>query len=249
MKKAQNLIEVSLVLVLVVVVSLSLWPLFNNQKTKLAELSESNINTQSISGRKIQLKNNVLGLAGEMGLVINNNKTPSDILNDVGDKIGKMAASGADASKIKEYEERYNALVNEQAAINALNLTVNDNKMIAGATGGKVSGSTTVSLSNTSQGLGSTTGNLPTSGSTNGSTTNPPIVSVTGMNAGGNKIVGAINGDNKINNDKYAPPPTPGTINNENRPTIQTQLKIEGAGSLATDTLEEKRQAETTTKP
>jgi uncharacterized protein (UPF0333 family) len=47
MKKAQSMIEVSLILFLVVAVSLVVWPLINNQKTKLANLSKTSINSQS----------------------------------------------------------------------------------------------------------------------------------------------------------------------------------------------------------
>lgn len=168
MKKAQSMIEISLILVLVVVISLALWPMFNNEKTKLAELSKSNVSTQSISGRQVQLKNNALDLASEMGLTINPNDNLQAILDKVNqanmNKVKDLAkASGAtftdkatvgenlnaielsagtsssEFAQIASYNEKYTALVNEKAAIKASNITVNDNTTIAGAQGGKVS--------------------------------------------------------------------------------------------------------------
>ncbi len=164
MKKAQNLIEVSLILVLIVAVSLSLWPMFNNQKTKLANLSKSNVSTQSISGRQVQLKNNALELASAMGLTIN----PSDDLQTILDKIGQAnldkakelakttgatvsnnagidtmelsgVASSSEFAQIASNNEKYTALVNEKKAIDASAVTINDNTTIAGAKGGRVS--------------------------------------------------------------------------------------------------------------
>lgn len=168
MKKAQNLIEVSLILVLVVAVSLALWPMFNNQKTKLADLSKSNVSTQSISGRQIQLKNNALDLASEMGLTINPNDNLQAILDKINqanmDKAKSLAkATGAtftdkanvdenlntielsagtnssEFAQITSYNEKYTALVKEQASLNATAITMNDNTTIAGAQGGRVS--------------------------------------------------------------------------------------------------------------
>lgn len=45
MKKAQNLIEVSLVLVLVIVVSLTTWSLFNKQTKNLVKASNVKVKT------------------------------------------------------------------------------------------------------------------------------------------------------------------------------------------------------------
>lgn len=49
MKKAQNIIEVGVLLGLVVAVSLFVWPLFNNQKLKL--VNTSNVTLIDSSGK------------------------------------------------------------------------------------------------------------------------------------------------------------------------------------------------------
>lgn len=143
MKKAQNLIEVSLILVLVVAVSLSLWPMFNNQKTKLAELSKSNVSNQSISGRQVQLKNNVLGFASDLGVTINNPNDTKAILDEIKKKIDDLSKNpNPDASQLallQTYTIKYKTLSNEQASLDATAVTMNDNPTIGGATGGKLS--------------------------------------------------------------------------------------------------------------
>lgn len=143
MKKAQSMIEVSLILVLVVVVSLALWPMFNNQKTKLAELSKSNISTQSISGRQVQLKNDALNLASNMGLTVNNPNDTKAVLDGIKKKIDDLSANpNPDASQlalIETYTNQYKELSNELASINATGVTINDNTIVTGAQGGKVS--------------------------------------------------------------------------------------------------------------
>lgn len=53
MKKAQNLIEVSGILLLVVVVSLTIWPIFNKQKMKLVNMSK--VETSGTGGNVITL--------------------------------------------------------------------------------------------------------------------------------------------------------------------------------------------------
>lgn len=181
MQKAQNLIEVSLVLVLVVVVSLALWPMFNNQKTKLAGLSKSNLSTQSISGRQIQLKNDVFDFGKTMGLTVDKNKDSDALLNEIKNKLTELTLAGAPASTIKGYEEKYTALLNEQAAIKALSITVNDNTTIASAQGGRVG---TPSASSTSSG-----------GTTSSPPTQRPLPTVAGHNAAGQRTVDAINGN------------------------------------------------------
>lgn len=193
MKKAQNLIEVSLVLVLVVVVSLALWPMFNNSKMKLAGLTKTNLSTQSISARQVQLKNNTYGLASDMGLTINENDPPSSILPRIKDKLDEQASAGANNSTTNGYNERYTALVNEQAAINALNITVNDNTTIAGAQGGKVSESGNPSVTKTTvtghyahdkidrsgDGTGASNTTTPSAPSTTGTTADSGVESST----------------------------------------------------------------------
>lgn len=142
MKKAQSMIEVSLILVLVVVVSLALWPMFNNQKTKIAELSKSNVSTQSISGRQILLKNNALDLASEMGLAVNKTKDSKAILEEIKSKIDELSKiPNPDASQlalIRTYTSQYQNLSNELASINSTSITITDNTTIAGAQGGRV---------------------------------------------------------------------------------------------------------------
>lgn len=143
MKKAQNLIEVSLILVLVVVVSLALWPMLNNQKTKLAELSKSKVSTQSISGRQIQLKNDALNFAGDMGLTVNNPNDTKAILDETKKKIDELSANpnpnASQLALLETYTNQYKKLSDELSSINAAALTINDNTTIAGAQGGKIS--------------------------------------------------------------------------------------------------------------
>lgn len=56
MKKAQNLIEVSVMLCVIVVVSIAVWPIINNQKMKLLNMSNVTLSeTSGVSGNKITL--------------------------------------------------------------------------------------------------------------------------------------------------------------------------------------------------
>lgn len=174
MKKAQNLIEVSLVLVLVVLVSVSLWPMFNNSKIKLAGLTKTNLSTQSISGRQIGLKNNALDLASSMGLTINKNEDPKTILENINTKLNEMKANaGTDTSKlaqVSDYSDKYNALSGELSSIAAAAVTTSDNTTTMGAKGGKVNDT----VANSSVPTAKQLPNSPDKTGTSGSTTTPP---------------------------------------------------------------------------
>lgn len=197
MKKAQNLIEVSLVLVLVVVVSLALWPMFNNQKTKLADISKTRLVTQSISARQIQLSNNAFDLASDMGLTINRNENPTNILNQINTRLGELNASaGADTksqSEISDYTRRYHELSNEMSSINSSAVTISDNTTVAGAQGGRVSSTSVVPSSTTTI-------------STNSSVTSTRVTGhyAEQVNTGRGAVTTGVSADSGIEESQYA---------------------------------------------
>lgn len=116
MKKAQNLIEISLILLVVVVISLAVWPMINNQKMKLANLSASNL-TQS--GTINKARSEALQLATSMGLNISSDASLADVLKAISDKKAALEAAGADSNTLASFTSSYTAILNElgQAAI------------------------------------------------------------------------------------------------------------------------------------
>lgn len=72
MKKAQNIIEIAVILCIVVAVSLTTWSIINKQKVKLVNYSKATIETAGASARKIALP---LTLPKDEG---NNDSQPSD---------------------------------------------------------------------------------------------------------------------------------------------------------------------------
>ena len=92
MKKAQNLVEVSGILLIVVAVSLMLWPIINNQKMKLTGMSSVNLTSQT---QLTSIKTNAIALASSMGLTINSNEDLQTILDKINQAIKDKALAYA----------------------------------------------------------------------------------------------------------------------------------------------------------
>lgn len=127
MKKAQSMIEVSLILVLVVVVSLALWSMFNNQKMKLANTSAS---TLTQSGTINKTKKEALELANALGLDVNNYITFADILRAIGGEIANLRLNAnmdkSELAKIDAFNNTYVSILNELGKA----LTASDNTTV-----------------------------------------------------------------------------------------------------------------------
>lgn len=128
MKKAQNLIEVSLILVLVVVVSLTLWPMLNNQKMKLINLSKVNISKTANPAPILSLSDiraKAAALSASMGLAVSNNVAIKDIMSLIISQLNQIEAmAGSDASQlaqVKEYQSKFIEIVNDLATLDAAN--------------------------------------------------------------------------------------------------------------------------------
>lgn len=209
MKKAQNLIEVSLILLLVVAVSLTLWPIFNNSKMKLAGMSTT---TLTQAGTLNKLRSEAMKLASSMGLTIsNNNDDIHTVLNKVKDKIDELENNpGSDASTIRGYNDQYTTITNELALLESSSQGGQSGSSAVGgyltaSNDGNAPGNGGGSGSSGGTDAGGSTGNVPGGSSATGST-NGSIVgssgngsgngSGTGNGSGGGTDAGGSTGNN-----------------------------------------------------
>ena len=108
-RKAQNLVEIGLLLCLLVIVSTSVWTIYNHQKTKLAALSKSSITTSAVNLNSKNynpndvVKFNPTETAGSSALTLLTPALTSDQFNAYMSRITygelKVALDGGDSQK------------------------------------------------------------------------------------------------------------------------------------------------------
>lgn len=134
MKKAQSIIEVSLILLLVVVVSLAIWPIINKQKMQLANLSQANINPQYAAAKLDNLKTQALNLGADMGLVIDKNADLTKIMEIIKGKLDEFdAGSSPNLANVSTYKSEYAAILKD---LGDLNISIAQSNNATGFTGG-----------------------------------------------------------------------------------------------------------------
>lgn len=121
MKKAQNQVEVTGILVVVVAVSLVVWPIINSQKTKLMEVASVKVpNSFNYS----KTKNKITALADSMGLPVENNTDMASLLDQINNQISQLSSSGPSyEEQAAQCQSAYAEIINDLAKSPAANST------------------------------------------------------------------------------------------------------------------------------